>query len=272
MLILARANPAAYDELARTPILDSGLCWTPPTLSRGRLFVRNHNRAACVFLGRPQSLDPNRLLVPPLKQQTHFDWFRLFSREPEYPHDEPSMREVARWFGWCVVAVFGVAAIVASVVAMAAKWTRRLRPGSWFRVTFAATAFLLGLIGTTVFSPWANAFILTWPASLYVAFRVTLAVGVWAEPPPKKMGRRLAARAVLLLFLALGFGYYRLCLAVGYVMAWGFLAGFLPAAPFAVVAAHARNRWFRIIAEAAAFPIYFWASGLLPGWNGSWVD
>ena len=159
---------------------------------------------------------------------------------------------------------------MASAVGLVAKFTRRSRPGLWFRVTFAATAFVLGLINDD-FRSWGIRS-LTWPASLYVAFRVTLAVGAWAKVPPKRMGRRIAARAALLAFLALGFGYYRLCLAVGYVMAWGFLAGLLPAAPAALVAAHARNRWLRMFAEVGAFPVYFWASGLLPGWKGLWVE
>jgi hypothetical protein len=130
---------------------------------------------------------------------------------------------------------------------------------------------LLGLIGTTVFSAWADAFILTWPASLYVAFRVTLAAVVWAEARRGEQGPRLAARAVTLLFLAACYGYYRLCWEVGYVVAWGFLAGFLPAAPAAVIAARARTPWVKWSADAAAFAVYFWASGLLPGWKDRWL-
>ena len=161
-LILAQANPDAYEELARTKVLDGGLCWTPPTLSRGRLFVRNHSRAACVFLRAPATLDPNRPLAPPPDQGPRFDWFRLLSREPEFPHDAPTLRDVARWFVWCL-GLFGVAVVVASAVGLAAKITRRSRPGLWFRVTFAATAFVLGLIGTTLFSTWADAFLAcTW--------------------------------------------------------------------------------------------------------------
>lgn len=108
---------------------------------------------------------------------------------------------------------------------------------------------------------------------LYVVFRLTLAVVVWAEAMPDR-GRgwpRLAARVAVLWFVAVCYGYYRLCLEVGYTMAWGFLAGFLPAAPAAVVAAKARRTWVRVIADAAGFVAYFWASGLLPGWKDWWV-
>jgi outer membrane protein assembly factor BamB len=49
-LILARATPSAYEELARSKVLDDGLCWTPPTLWQGLLFVRNHQRTTCLVV------------------------------------------------------------------------------------------------------------------------------------------------------------------------------------------------------------------------------
>jgi hypothetical protein len=112
--------------------------------------------------------------------------------------------------------------------------------------------------------------VLTWPAAVYVAFRVTVGLGVWSRGRSRRA--RLAARAGLVLFAALCYGYFELCLAAGYVMAWGFLAGLLPALPLVVVAAGARNRWVRAAAEAAGFVVYFWASGLLPGWKERWSD
>lgn len=55
-LILARANRERYEELARVTILGGEICWTQPTLFRGRLFVRNHSRVACIYLGDPSHL------------------------------------------------------------------------------------------------------------------------------------------------------------------------------------------------------------------------
>jgi hypothetical protein len=54
------------------------------------------------------------------------------------------------------------------------------------------------------------------------------------------------------------------------VLAWGFLAGFLPAAPLAVLAARVRWWWLRMPADAAAFTTFYWAGGLLPGWKELW--
>jgi outer membrane protein assembly factor BamB len=260
-LMLARVSPTTYEELARARVLDGGLCWTPPTLWHGRLFVRNHSRAVCLFLGRPTDLDPNRALPPapsPSPWQ-HFDWTWLLSVEPDHPHDAPSTAELLRWFGWCVFGVFTVAGIVAGLVRL------MTRTATWVRAAYATTAFLLGLAGTTVFSSATGVFVITWPASLYVAFRLTLAASLWTEA-------RLAARGVLLLFLVLCYGYYRLCLAVGYVMAWGFLAGFPLAVPAAIAAVRIRHLWLRVLLDGVGFTVYFWASGMLPAWKARWFD
>lgn len=39
-LIIAKANPAKFEPISRTPVL-SGRCWTAPVLSNGRIYVRN---------------------------------------------------------------------------------------------------------------------------------------------------------------------------------------------------------------------------------------
>lgn len=40
-LVVANADPAAYEELSRVDLLDEGACWTPPTLANGLIYVRN---------------------------------------------------------------------------------------------------------------------------------------------------------------------------------------------------------------------------------------
>ena len=48
-IVLARARPDAYEELARLPAL-SGKTWTHPTLAGRLLLVRNNHEAACYEL------------------------------------------------------------------------------------------------------------------------------------------------------------------------------------------------------------------------------
>jgi outer membrane protein assembly factor BamB len=46
-LVVARATPAAFEELARTPLFEEGVCWTPPVIANGRIWCRN-NRGTLV--------------------------------------------------------------------------------------------------------------------------------------------------------------------------------------------------------------------------------
>jgi hypothetical protein len=271
-LILARASPAGYAELARAKLLQGGICWTPPTLHRGRLYLRNHQHAVCVFVGNAKDLDPERETVTITQPGLEMDLTWLVPHEPDYPHDAPRAHDVALWFWWCALGVFGGAAVVGWAAALAAWILGASRVRMWAMIAFTVSAFLLGLAGTTLFSAWTGTFILTWPASLHVAFRVTLGVITWAESKKEKGRPRIASRLVTLAFLALCFGYYRLCLAVGYVVVWGYLAGFLPAALPAVVAARARRPWLAAAADVAAFAVYFWTSGLLPAYKGMWLE
>jgi len=89
--------------------------------------------------------------------------------------------------------------------------------------------------------------------------------------PVLKRRARWTSLAALTIFLLLCFGYYRLCPAVGYVMAWTFLAGFAPAAPAAILATRTRRLWLRAAADLLGFAAYFWLSGMLPAWKGYWL-
>jgi outer membrane protein assembly factor BamB len=269
-LILAKVNPTCYEELARAKVLDGGICWTAPALWNSRLFVRNQSRAVCLFLGPPEKLDLNRATVTLNPSRFSFDFSWILTREPEFPLDPPSLDELFQWFLWCAAGVFGLAGIFSAAIGLAARAAHAPRPRLWVVSVFTIVAFLLGLIGTTLYSAWADVLILTWPASLYIAFRLVLSVIVWAEAQPIKLRPRLISQSVILLFMILCYGYYRLCLAVGYVMAWGFLAGFLPASPLSIVAARTRRWWLCALAEAAAFTIYFWTSGMLSAWKEIW--
>jgi outer membrane protein assembly factor BamB len=268
-VIVARVNSESYEELCRAHVLDDGLCWTPPALSNGRLFVRNQARAVCLFLGPPDRLERNRVQTLAGVPTKKFEWASLLTLEPEFPHDAPTAKETTVWFRWSV-AIFGASALFAAVVAGIARQLRAQRPMLWFYVSFTATACLLGLGGTTLFSAVADKFVLTWPVCLYIAFRLAIAASVWAEAQPNKGRSRMLSRLVMLAFLAICFGYYRLCMAVGYVMAWGFLAGFLPAAPAAIVAARSRKAWLILLADALGFTIYFWISAMTPTWKDFW--
>ena len=262
-LVLARATPDRYDELGRVRILGGGpMCWAVPALSDRRLYVRDHDRAACIYLGRPEDLGDDRPTVTLVHRHAGFDWTRLVPREPAFPNDAPTAAEVGRWFAGCV-GLLVLAGLGAGLVRRSP-----LRRWHW-DVSFGLIAFVLGLVGTTAIGAWADVFVPTWPVALYVGFRATLWAGLGGGSTGWRT--RLTARAALAGFAGLCYGYYRLGLAVGYVMGWGFLAGFVAAVPFAVVAVKAERAWVRRAADGVGFAAYFWASGLFPGWKAAWA-
>ena len=98
-------------------------------------------------------------------------------------------------------------------------------------------------------------FVLTWPAALFAALQLTVVVVSWAERHSERRKARRWSRLAGVLFLVLCFGYYELCKKVGLATGWTFLAGFLPAYPFAVMAA--RRSWWWVV---VGFAVYYWAS------------
>lgn len=258
-LVLARINADRYEELARAKILgDDGMCWAAPALSGKRLYLRDQKRVVCVYLGNPSELDPARLKGPIVAGKDGFKWERLIPKEPEFPLDEPTNEDLALWFASCA-GIFVAAATVAGLLRLFVIRQRTI-------LLFGIVAFLLGAAGTTAIGAWADTFALTWPVSLYVAFRGVLSLGFNPSPGWR---HQVLSRVGLLLFGLLCYGYYLLCLAIGYAMAWGFLAGFVPSAAFAVCAARTKRVWLRWLMDALGFAIYFWTSGLFPGWKAA---
>jgi outer membrane protein assembly factor BamB len=257
-LVLVRPSADRYEELARVQVLrGGGMCWAPPALADKRLIVRDHRRAVCLYLGPPSELDPGRTTLTFLGADGGFDWTRLVPKEPEFPNDAPTPREVAIWFAGST-GIFALAAAI-SLACL------RLLPRRYGVTTFALLAFVLGAVGTTAIGTWFDAFVLTWPVSLYVAFRGTIALGL--DRTARGWRHQVLARLALVLFVALCYGYYRLCTAVGYAMAWGFLGGFVPALPVAVIASRAGNPKTRWLLDVIGFAVYFLTSASIPGWK-----
>jgi outer membrane protein assembly factor BamB len=263
-VILATASPEGYLESGRCRVLGGDHCWTPPSLSNGRLFLRDGERAACVWVGEPDALQLDNGRPAPAVVRWHFDWTRLLGREPEYPNDAPTVPELKRWFVACVAAVFfpaGVLAVSAAVVARS-RWRRAAA-----RAVFWPAAFALGIAATPVLNAALETFVCTWPASLYVALAVTLRASVRAERQRESRRARWQARGVTVLFLAVVLGYYQLCKAVGLMTLWAFLPGFLPALLFAVPAAKFRRAPLAFLCDVCGFALYFWVSGMSIGWR-----
>ena len=289
-LILARANPGRYEELGRVRVLGGELCWTQPALSRGRLYLRNHSRAACIVLSDPDSAEHPvtgpTLTVADIPQSTYRDWAAwLLPVEPEYAMDAPTLSQLRRWF-FVSLGGFGLAA------AMTWPWLWLIRfrskrkpprsdgsrnPGEvpsaerpyvlpGWRWLFPLAVFVYGAFGTTLLSGRYEEFLFTWPMCLFVLFQVIV---YQSRSRKRENGNPLAEWSWLALFLAGCFLYFWLCRRLSLAFEWVFLAGFPAAVPFLLLARRqTRAKWFPLLREGSlivlAFAGFYWLSvGLL---------
>jgi outer membrane protein assembly factor BamB len=258
-LILARENSERFEELARATILgDAGLSWSPPAISNQRMYLRDHQRIVCVYLGSMSNLDPAQTIEPKREVGAPWNWSKLVPHEPEFPNDPPSRNELTSWFLACTLILM---LAFASISLFKLLGFRKRSMG-----LFLVLTMLLSILGTTLIGTLFDRFVLTWPLALYLVFRLVVRIGSF---PNRGWRHQVFARLALLAFVVICLGYYRLCQEVGYAMGWGFLAGFLPVLPALVWIDRRIKGRLRILAEFLSFAIYFWSSGVIPGLKSS---
>ncbi len=272
-LILARATPERYEELGRVTVLGGEIGWTQPTLYQGRLFVRNHSRAVCVYLGHPDTLDPATrsaaVAAANIPQSRYVDWAALIlGLEPEYAFDIPSQKWLVEWY---VVSL--AIMIVSAALACGVRWLARGQfSATAMRKLFWTTAFVLGALGTTVLSPWRGDFVFTWPICLFVAFQVAVYETRWrstTETPRRSWWR---SRWGMFTFLGVCVAYFLICRRLSLVFEWSFLCGFGFALPFVAVGAFWRrdSRWHPLWVSGwmgLGFTVFFWSAALVLWWK-----
>ena len=270
-LILARADPTAYRELARVQLFADEICWTPPALWQGRLFVRSPSQAVCLYVGPPGQLD--QAIVPLVaghaSQPWRFDPAWLLSRERAFPNDAPTWEEMAWWFASSVLLVFGAAALATELMRRGVKrFFGRALSGA---PVFLGFALVLGFLGPNAFSSLFDRCLFTWPASVYVAFHGTIWACWLAEQTPEIRRARWLARLSIVGFLLVGYVYFELCKTVGMFVAWSFLVGFPFAFPFTFLAVRAavrqKQRWIVAVWTLVAFAFFFWSCQGLLWWK-----
>ncbi len=298
-LILARASREKYQELSRTTLLSGEICWTQPVLFHHRLYVRNHSRAVCVYLGEPESLEPwlktNAMPVNAIPQGKFRDIASLLlGVEPEYLFDLPSITWLWRWY---LISLFGIlggsfaivqlctglfkfaSRHVLSPEARAFDWLARLE--TW---AFWILAFVLGALGTTVISKWSHEFIFTWHICLYVAWHVAIA-NLSKRMESRNRLQRLQSTGAVLFLLTTCLAYFLLCRRLSLLFEWAFLGGFFAAVPFNLLGKNlsrpcdtdadtgfcerprigwlGRNRWtktWQFILTGLGFSAFYWSS------------
>ncbi len=272
-LILAEASRERYIELARTSVLGGEICWTQPTLSRGRLFVRNHTRAACVFLGDPQvlaeELKSRAVTTADIPQHEYVDWASvILSVEPEYAFDLPSIEWLQLWFQ---VMLWIMGALL--VVGFALSWMPVIRTWSLERreVVYWLSALLCGAVGTTMLSSRMNEFVFTWPLCLFAAYQLFID-RVELTRLKLSLMERLSKSMPAFFFVGVCLVYFLVCRRLSLVFEWTFLIGFAAAIPFSLAGRRrfhhpAVIRTWKILTVALAFAAYFWSSAAFMYWR-----
>lgn len=269
-LILARATPDQYEEIGRLQVFRREICWTSPTLHRGRIYLRSPTRAVCLDVTRAMSAEtsPKALPAPAAEPPASepFDLVRLIGREREYPFDPPDLNELIRWYLWSLAAL-GSAGLVAWFTGFACRRIGGSSPT--FAARFPPTlfwllAFLFGLAATPVANRVCEGFVFTWPASVFVVHQMVLAAVVWSQKPSEQRFARWAGAAAAVGLVAACAAYYDLCRLLNLPMAWVFLIGLIPSWPLAVPLARRLGRIQGAAAHSlwasAVFTLFFWAS------------
>ena len=255
---------------SRITILGGEICWTQPTLHRRRLFVRNHSRAVCLYLGELTDLEASTrdraIAASDVPQREYVDVATLIlGIEPEYAFDIPSMSWLWNWF---LVSIAGILPS-AFVLTLALRMIVGKRYGyDVWRWMFWIAAFVGGSLGTTLISRWYGDFVFTWPVCIFVAFQAAIAESRSRASNSAGHSSRLRSFATLLLLFASCLAYFLLCRRLSLVFEWVFLCGFIAAAPFSIVG----SMWFQDrtwrpawegMLTLLAFASFYWASAAI---------
>lgn len=270
-VILVRANPNRYEELARTEVFSGEICWSAPALDRGRLYLRSPTRAACLYVGEPGQMSRRQRGVArsiasmPKSHRVDLGW--LLGAERECPFELPGIGELLRWYLWSLAAL-AAAWLIAVSVRIAASRIFPCRRIS--RTVFWLAILVLGVVATPLANCHSTEFVLTWPVSLFAVHQLAIIAVLQSGQPQRRRLNACVGVAGVVLLVGSAFAYYQLTRALSLAPAWYFLLTFLPAWPVAVPAARRQHRpgnettdaiWFLI-----AFSLYFWlAAGLLLG-------
>ena len=258
-LILAEANSEQYEELGRATVIGGEICWTAPSLVDQCIFVRNHSKAVCIYLGELDSLSESADIdFAGDIQQPEFVHLApiILGTEPKYAMTAPRPRWLLDWFlislalGWIAVPIAAAATY---------KFTGKIPA----RTLFLILAFCVGVFGTTIAGRWYNAFYFSWPISLYIIFECV--VCLLKSKDPSVQARPVLARVTMVAFLAICIFYFWICRRLSLAFEWTFLLGFPVALPFLWPVKNSVQReekfalkqWFYSL---LAFTAFYWAA------------
>ena len=269
-LIRIRADATQYTELGRVKLFEDEVCWTPPALSSGVLLVRSHSRAIAVRVGPASTLTGPALPVAARPRRWLPSLFGLsallLQGEREHPFMRPERDELLRWFAACL-AVAGLPLLLfvftgKCVATDSGSLTRQLH---W---SLLATA-ILGAFATPILNRLDPAyFTFTWPVTLYAVFQSAILASVEASRTPEDRATRRCSYLTGAGWLLTCIAFFMLLRQASLPHEWGFLIGFIPAAPLAIWAAWLATRGATRVGIAMlillGYSAGFWGSVLAP--------
>ena len=265
-LILCRQQSDEFIQLARTHVLGGEICWTQPTLLNRCVYVRNHSKAVCVYLGELDLLDleTNQLkYASELKPDQYVDLASIvLGTEPKYAMTAPNLNWLLRWYlislivGWVVIPAVVVA--IGSILGIqSARWL------------FLGMLFVLGLFGTTLSGHWLQQFYFSWPIALAVVFEV-LICDINASRKSGKANSWLP-RVCLLIFVGICGLFFWFCRRLSLAFEWSFLIGFPAALPILWLSTGSKSNsvltWQRWAISVLAFSAFYWAGAGIILWK-----
>lgn len=273
-LLLCRATPDRYEELARCSVFPDDVCWTQPALSNGRVYLRTHQQAVCLEVGSSESssnsIDSSKptTTLASIRGPRRIDPTFLLGGEREFPAATPSWQEI----GWWYVANMTLLIIIAGVFAGLQRFDSQR---SWTTLGYWLALIIVGAVTSGIINPLLTGFLFTWPLAVWAAMQRTAELYVVAPNESSERPSPWRARVMLLVFLAVGGTYFHCCRLLGLATEWAFLAGPVVAVPCALTLAWAGKqgqlarcpKTVRITSHLVSFTIFYWASAMLmKGW------
>jgi outer membrane protein assembly factor BamB len=267
-LILARADPDRYVELARIKVFHDEICWTTPTLSDGRLYLRSPGRAVCLFLGEgalPESSLSSVSTIADIPQTHRFNLHEFMGGERTYMMDAASLEELLVWY---VYSVLGVLIPFSILYDLSRCLKKRFWPsvqskedcGDFPGGLYWSVLILAAFLAPAAYNRLGDAFVFTWPLALAVSHQMVLAASA------RRCGR-LQGTAFLLAFGFVCFLYFLGCHRLGMANQWVFLMAFMPSWPVTVPAAFRLRRPISSIKQCLvmffSFTAFYWSTALI---------
>lgn len=240
-LILLKIQADRCHELDRCSVLAGELTWTAPCLHSGRVYIRNHTQAMCVFVGRPENLATEMLArAGDMPQRSYHNIATMIlAVEPDYAFDVPGTRWLINWY------VAGMAILIS--VSVLSYLTFPSKQTTLTQLLRFLLLFAVGAAGTTALGRISGEFLFTWPVCLYAAMEFAT-VRPEASAVSNRFVKYCVQRLPLFGLIAVSFTYFAVCRRLSLVFEWTFLVGYLGAIPCVWLRSriHGSTGWSRV--------------------------